>query len=173
MKLVQCKSVTPKPRAWWRLQKLMEEMGLSPEQQTGPKASEEARGSAERATRVWPWGVEGEELTQAGSWKTPTCPAALGDGEDQGWLRPPQFMGTLVFSEGITAFLGTKKVLLVMSIQLQVKSKYDDYILVRAESSLGPAFPVSPGSRFMAAGGMGQGWFLCHPSPLSHQCPPA
>ncbi|KAM6123733.1 LOW QUALITY PROTEIN: capping protein, Arp2/3 and myosin-I linker protein 2 [Phoenicopterus ruber ruber] len=32
--------------------------------------------------------------------------------------------------EGITAFLGTKKVLLVMSIQLQVKSKYDDYILV-------------------------------------------
>ncbi|NWR62425.1 CARL2 protein, partial [Bucorvus abyssinicus] len=33
-------------------------------------------------------------------------------------------------SEGITAFLGTKKVLLVLSIQLQVKSKYDDYILV-------------------------------------------
>ncbi|KAM9289408.1 LOW QUALITY PROTEIN: capping protein, Arp2/3 and myosin-I linker protein 2 [Morus bassanus] len=32
--------------------------------------------------------------------------------------------------EGITAFLGTKKVLLVMSIQLQVKSKYNDYILV-------------------------------------------
>ncbi|NWQ90585.1 CARL2 protein, partial [Burhinus bistriatus] len=32
--------------------------------------------------------------------------------------------------EGITAFLGTKKVLLVLSIQLQVKSKYDDYILV-------------------------------------------
>ncbi|NXW38445.1 CARL2 protein, partial [Phaetusa simplex] len=32
--------------------------------------------------------------------------------------------------EGIAAFLGTKKVLLVMSIQLQVKSKYDDYILV-------------------------------------------
>ncbi|NXF49668.1 CARL2 protein, partial [Oceanites oceanicus] len=32
--------------------------------------------------------------------------------------------------EGITAFLGTKKVLLVMSIQLQVKSKYDDFILV-------------------------------------------
>ncbi|XP_009951680.1 PREDICTED: leucine-rich repeat-containing protein 16C-like, partial [Leptosomus discolor] len=32
--------------------------------------------------------------------------------------------------EGITAFLGTKKVLLVMSIQLHVKSKYDDYILV-------------------------------------------
>ncbi|NXW23190.1 CARL2 protein, partial [Circaetus pectoralis] len=32
--------------------------------------------------------------------------------------------------EGITTFLGTKKVLLVMSIQLQVKSKYDDYILV-------------------------------------------
>ncbi|XP_026712786.1 capping protein, Arp2/3 and myosin-I linker protein 2 [Athene cunicularia] len=32
--------------------------------------------------------------------------------------------------EGITSFLGTKKVLLVMSIQLQVKSKYDDYILV-------------------------------------------
>ncbi|NXN42239.1 CARL2 protein, partial [Rhinoptilus africanus] len=32
--------------------------------------------------------------------------------------------------EGITAFLGTKKVLLVMSIQLQVKSKYDDYVLV-------------------------------------------
>ncbi|NXW50368.1 CARL2 protein, partial [Nyctiprogne leucopyga] len=32
--------------------------------------------------------------------------------------------------EGITAFLGTKKVLLVMSVQLQVKSKYDDYILV-------------------------------------------
>ncbi|NXK17712.1 CARL2 protein, partial [Arenaria interpres] len=32
--------------------------------------------------------------------------------------------------EAITAFLGTKKILLVMSIQLQVKSKYDDYILV-------------------------------------------
>nr|XP_030137945.3 capping protein, Arp2/3 and myosin-I linker protein 2 isoform X1 [Taeniopygia guttata] len=32
--------------------------------------------------------------------------------------------------EGITAFLGTKKVLLVLSIQLQVKSKYDDFILV-------------------------------------------
>ncbi|NXE09201.1 CARL2 protein, partial [Lophotis ruficrista] len=32
--------------------------------------------------------------------------------------------------EGIIAFLGTKKVLLVMSIQLQVKSKYDDYLLV-------------------------------------------
>ncbi|NXL62894.1 CARL2 protein, partial [Chordeiles acutipennis] len=32
--------------------------------------------------------------------------------------------------EGITAFLGTKKVLLVMNVQLQVKSKYDDYILV-------------------------------------------
>ncbi|KAM6195025.1 capping protein, Arp2/3 and myosin-I linker protein 2 [Sarcoramphus papa] len=32
--------------------------------------------------------------------------------------------------EGITAFLGTKKILLVMSVQLQVKSKYDDYILV-------------------------------------------
>ncbi|NXN32089.1 CARL2 protein, partial [Nycticryphes semicollaris] len=33
-------------------------------------------------------------------------------------------------SEGIAAFLGPKKILLVMSIQLQVKSKYDDYILV-------------------------------------------
>ncbi|XP_014736171.1 PREDICTED: leucine-rich repeat-containing protein 16C [Sturnus vulgaris] len=32
--------------------------------------------------------------------------------------------------EGITAFLGTKKVLLVLSIQLQVKSKYEDFILV-------------------------------------------
>ncbi|NXD87404.1 CARL2 protein, partial [Halcyon senegalensis] len=32
--------------------------------------------------------------------------------------------------EGITAFLETKKVLLVMSVQLQVKSKYCDYILV-------------------------------------------
>ncbi|XP_065497178.1 capping protein, Arp2/3 and myosin-I linker protein 2 [Caloenas nicobarica] len=32
--------------------------------------------------------------------------------------------------ESISAFLGTKKVLLVMSIQLQVKSKYYDYILV-------------------------------------------
>ncbi|XP_061863544.1 capping protein, Arp2/3 and myosin-I linker protein 2 [Colius striatus] len=32
--------------------------------------------------------------------------------------------------EGITTLLGTKKVLLVLSIQLQVKSKYDDYILV-------------------------------------------
>ncbi|XP_069724937.1 capping protein, Arp2/3 and myosin-I linker protein 2 isoform X2 [Phaenicophaeus curvirostris] len=32
--------------------------------------------------------------------------------------------------EGIAAFLGAKKILLVMSIQLQVKSKYDDYILV-------------------------------------------
>ncbi|PKU32222.1 leucine-rich repeat-containing protein 16hypothetical protein [Limosa lapponica baueri] len=43
-------------------------------------------------------------------------------------------MGTLVFSEGIIAFLGTKKILLVMSIQLQVKSKYDDYILVVIET---------------------------------------
>ncbi|NXP76254.1 CARL2 protein, partial [Ramphastos sulfuratus] len=34
------------------------------------------------------------------------------------------------FSEGITTFLGTKKVLLVVSVQLLVKSKYDDYILV-------------------------------------------
>ncbi|NXX40449.1 CARL2 protein, partial [Tricholaema leucomelas] len=34
------------------------------------------------------------------------------------------------FPEGITTFLGTKKVLLVVSVQLQVKSKYDDYILV-------------------------------------------
>ncbi|NXX17832.1 CARL2 protein, partial [Podargus strigoides] len=32
--------------------------------------------------------------------------------------------------EGITAFLGTKKVLMVMSVQLQVKSKYDDCVLV-------------------------------------------
>ncbi|XP_029821361.1 LOW QUALITY PROTEIN: capping protein, Arp2/3 and myosin-I linker protein 2 [Manacus vitellinus] len=32
--------------------------------------------------------------------------------------------------EGITTFLGTKKVLLVLSVQLQVKSKYDDFILV-------------------------------------------
>ncbi|XP_065519533.1 capping protein, Arp2/3 and myosin-I linker protein 2 isoform X2 [Lathamus discolor] len=32
--------------------------------------------------------------------------------------------------EGITTFLGTKEVLLVMSVQLQVKSKYDDCILV-------------------------------------------
>ncbi|KAJ7426403.1 Leucine-rich repeat-containing protein 16B [Willisornis vidua] len=32
--------------------------------------------------------------------------------------------------EGITVFLGTKKVLLVLSVQLQVKSKYDDFILV-------------------------------------------
>ncbi|XP_064375391.1 capping protein, Arp2/3 and myosin-I linker protein 2 [Dromaius novaehollandiae] len=32
--------------------------------------------------------------------------------------------------EGITAFLGTKKILLVKKVQLQVKSKYDDYILV-------------------------------------------
>ncbi|NWH89207.1 CARL2 protein, partial [Aegithalos caudatus] len=32
--------------------------------------------------------------------------------------------------EGITTFLGTKKVLLVLNIQLQVKSKYDDFILV-------------------------------------------
>ncbi|OWK61712.1 Leucine-rich repeat-containing protein 16C [Lonchura striata] len=45
-------------------------------------------------------------------------------------------MWTLVFSEGITAFLGTKKVLLVLSIQLQVKSKYDDFILVCAEPGL-------------------------------------
>ncbi|NXK49419.1 CARL2 protein, partial [Chauna torquata] len=36
----------------------------------------------------------------------------------------------LVFSEGITASLGTKKILLVKSVQLQVKSKYDDFILV-------------------------------------------
>ncbi|KAM8799266.1 capping protein, Arp2/3 and myosin-I linker protein 2 [Eudromia elegans] len=32
--------------------------------------------------------------------------------------------------EGIAAFLGTKKILLVKAVQLQVKSKYDDYILV-------------------------------------------
>ncbi|NWS60658.1 CARL2 protein, partial [Chunga burmeisteri] len=32
--------------------------------------------------------------------------------------------------EGITAFLGTKKVLLAMSVQLQVKAQYDDFILV-------------------------------------------
>ncbi|XP_017679681.1 PREDICTED: capping protein, Arp2/3 and myosin-I linker protein 2 [Lepidothrix coronata] len=32
--------------------------------------------------------------------------------------------------EGITTLLGTKKVLLVLSVQLQVKSKYDDFILV-------------------------------------------
>ncbi|KAM8984696.1 capping protein, Arp2/3 and myosin-I linker protein 2 isoform 1-T1 [Ara ararauna] len=32
--------------------------------------------------------------------------------------------------EGITTFLGTKEVLLVLSVQLQVKSKYDDYTLV-------------------------------------------
>ncbi|XP_025936760.1 capping protein, Arp2/3 and myosin-I linker protein 2 isoform X2 [Apteryx rowi] len=32
--------------------------------------------------------------------------------------------------EGITAFLGTKKILLVKRVQLLVKSKYDDYILV-------------------------------------------
>lgn len=68
----------------------------------------------------------------------------------------------MVFSEGITAFLGTKKVLLVMSIQLQVKSKYDDYILVRAESSLVPAFLVSPGSCFVSPlGGTG----VAHVSP--------
>jgi len=72
-------------------------------------------------------------------------------------LRPPSFTGTLVFSEGITAFLGTKKVLLVMSVQLQVKSKYDDCILVRAESRLLPPLPVSPGSRFAAAVGNGSG----------------
>lgn len=65
-------------------------------------------------------------------------------GENQGWLQPTCFMGMLVFSESISAFLGTKKVLLVMSIQLQVKSKYYDYILVRAESSLIPAFPRQP-----------------------------
>lgn len=41
---------------------------------------------------------------------------------------------TLVFPEGITASLGTKKILLVKSVQLQVKSKYDDFILVRAAS---------------------------------------
>lgn len=85
-------------------------------------------------------------------------PRAAGSaGEDRGWLQTPRFMGTLFFSEGITAFLGTKKVLLVMSVQLQVKSKYDDYILVRAESGLVPAFPVSPGSCFMAAVGDGGG----------------
>ena len=79
-------------------------------------------------------------------------PRAAGHaGEDQGWLQPPHFMRTLVFSEGITAFLGTKKILLVMSVQLQVKSKYDDYILVRAEPGPVPAFPVSPGSCFTAA----------------------
>ncbi|XP_027759882.1 capping protein, Arp2/3 and myosin-I linker protein 2 [Empidonax traillii] len=32
--------------------------------------------------------------------------------------------------EGITTLLGTKKVLLELSVQLQVKSKYDDFILV-------------------------------------------
>ncbi|NWH28625.1 CARL2 protein, partial [Grus americana] len=51
--------------------------------------------------------------------------------------------------EGITAFLGTKKVLLVMSVQLQVKSKYDNYILVRAESSLVPACPVHSSFSFL------------------------
>ncbi|KAJ7395314.1 capping protein, Arp2/3 and myosin-I linker protein 2 isoform X1 [Pitangus sulphuratus] len=32
--------------------------------------------------------------------------------------------------EGINTFLGTKKVLLMLSVQLQVKSKYDDFVLV-------------------------------------------
>ncbi|NWI60598.1 CARL2 protein, partial [Calyptomena viridis] len=32
--------------------------------------------------------------------------------------------------EGITAFLGTKKVLLLLSVQLRVKSKYDNFVLV-------------------------------------------
>lgn len=41
---------------------------------------------------------------------------------------------TPVFPEGITASLGAKKILLVKSVQLQVKSKYDDFILVRAVS---------------------------------------
>lgn len=78
--------------------------------------------------------------------------------QGQGWLQSCHFMWTLVFSEGISTFLGTKEVLLVMSIQLQVKSKYDDYILVHAQSSLVPAFPVSPGSHFMGTPqGMGKG----------------
>lgn len=82
--------------------------------------------------------------------------------ENQGWLQPNHFIGMLVFSESISAFLGTKKVLLVMSIQLQVKSKYYDYILVRAESNLLPAFPrqLFHGCR------RGQGWLMCQPGPL-------
>lgn len=138
-------------------------MGLSPEQPTRPKAGEEARGLAERVTRV---SLDGEELIQAGTWGMVSPRAAGHVGEDQGWLQPPHFVGTLVFSEGITTFLGTKKVLLVLSVQLQVKSKYDDYILVRAESSLVPAFPLSPGSRFVAAvgdrGGSRVTPVLCH-----------
>lgn len=57
------------------------------------------------------------------------------------------------FSEGITTFLGTKKVLLVVSVQLQVKSKYDDYILVGAEPCPLPASPPSPRSWVGARGG--------------------
>lgn len=80
-------------------------------------------------------------------------------------------MWTLVFSEGITAFLGTKKVLLVLSIQLQVKSKYDDFILVCAESGLVPAFLVSPGRCFMVAvrdrGGFHVTMVPCHTLPRS------
>lgn len=83
-------------------------------------------------------------------------------GENQGWLHPTCFMGMLVFSESISAFLGTKKVLLVTSIQLQVKSKYYDYILVRAESSLIPAFPRQP----FHGCSRGQGWLVCQPCPL-------
>lgn len=83
-------------------------------------------------------------------------------------------MGTLVFSEGITTFLGTKKVVLVMSVQLQVKSKYDDYILVRAESGLVPAFPVSPGNCFVAAVGDRGGSCVtpvpCHTNVPPHRC---
>lgn len=76
------------------------------------------------------------------------------------------FMQTLIFLEGITTFLGTKEVLLMMSVQLQVKSKYDDYILVCAESGLAPAFQVSPG-QLPAIPRQQQGTEVAPVSPLS------
>lgn len=41
---------------------------------------------------------------------------------------------TPILTEGIAASLGAKQILLLKSVQLQVKSKYDDFILVGAES---------------------------------------
>lgn len=41
---------------------------------------------------------------------------------------------TPILTEGIAASLGAKQILLLKNVQLQVKSKYDDFILVGAES---------------------------------------
>ncbi|KAF2976069.1 hypothetical protein EK904_008523 [Melospiza melodia maxima] len=64
------------------------------------------------------------DLGEAGTCDHPGCTVERKDLGDQ-----------LLPGEGITTFLGTKKVLLVLSIQLQVKSKYDDFILVHSSFS--------------------------------------